>query len=165
MTETYRNYIDGEWCDSASGRTSDNINPADTRDIVNRHAASDAHDAAAAVAAAAAAFDAWKATPIGKRAKILNDAAAHLEANADAIAAELTREEGKSLNLARDEVMRSAQTLRFYAVEGQTFSGESYPNDDPDMLVYSLREPLGVVTVISRGIFRCRFRRGRSHRR
>ena len=67
----------------------------------------------------------------------------------DAIAAELTREEGKSLNLARDEIMRSAQTLRFYAVEGQTFSGESYPNDDPDMLVYSLREPLGVVTVIS----------------
>lgn len=149
MTETYRNYIDGEWCDSASGRTLDNINPADTRDIVSRHAASDARDAAAAVAAAAAAFDGWKKTPIGKRAKILNDAAAHLEAHADAIAAELTREEGKALNLARDEVMRSAQTLRFYAVEGQTFSGESYPNDDPDMLVYSLREPLGVVTVIS----------------
>ncbi|ABF10504.1 aldehyde dehydrogenase family protein [Cupriavidus metallidurans] len=149
MTETYRNYIDGEWCDSASGRTVDNVNPADTRDIVSRHAASDARDAAAAVAAAAAAFDGWKKTPIGKRAKILNDAAAHLEANADTIATELTREEGKALNLARDEVMRSAQTLRFYAVEGQTFSGESYPNDDPDMLVYSLREPLGVVTVIS----------------
>lgn len=149
MTETYRNYIDGEWCDSASGRTLDNVNPADTRDIVSRHAASDARDAAAAVAAAAAAFDAWRATPIGRRAKILNDAAAHLEANADAIAAELTREEGKALNLARDEILRSAQTLRFYAVEGQTFSGESYPNDDPDMLVYSLREPLGVVTVIS----------------
>ena len=149
MTETYRNYIDGEWCDSATGRSLDNLNPADTREVVSRHAASDARDAAAAVAAAAAAFDGWKKTPIGKRAKILNDAAAHLEANADAIAAELTREEGKGLSLARDEVMRSAQTLRFYAVEGQTFSGESYPNDDPDMLVYSLREPLGVVTVIS----------------
>jgi len=149
MTETYRNYIDGEWCDSTSGRTLENVNPADTRDIVSRHAASDARDAAAAVSAAAAAFDGWKKTPIGKRAKILNDAAAHLEANADTIAAELTREEGKALNLARDEVMRSAQTLRFYAVEGQTFGGESYPNDDPDMLVYSKREPLGVVTVIS----------------
>lgn len=149
MTETYRNYIDGEWCDSATGRTLDNVNPADTREIVSRHAASDAHDAAAAVAAAAAAFDGWKKTPIGKRAKVLNDAAAHLEANADSIAAELTREEGKALNLARDEVMRSAQTLRFYAVEGQTFGGESFPNDDPDMLVYTLREPLGVVTVIS----------------
>lgn len=149
MTETYRNYIDGEWCDSATGRTLDNVNPADTREIVSRHAASDARDAAAAVAAAAAAFDGWKKTPIGKRARVLNDAAAHLEANADSIAAELTREEGKALNLARDEVMRSAQTLRFYAVEGQTFGGESFPNDDPDMLVYTLREPLGVVTVIS----------------
>ncbi|SDD60831.1 aldehyde dehydrogenase (NAD+) [Cupriavidus sp. YR651] len=149
MTETYRNYIDGEWCDSTSGRTTDNVNPADTRDIVSRHAASDARDAAAAVAAAAAAFEGWKKTPIGKRAKILNDAAAHLEANADAIAVELTREEGKALALARDEVLRSAQTLRFYAVEGQTFSGETYPNDDPDMLVYSQREPLGVVTVIA----------------
>ena len=149
MTETYRNYIDGEWCDSASGRTTDNLNPADTRDIVSRHAASDARDAAAAVAAASTAFAGWKKTPIGKRAKILNDAAAHLEANADAIAAELTREEGKALSLARDEVMRSAQTLRFYAVEGQTYGGETYPNDDPDMLVYSQREPLGVVTVIS----------------
>jgi aldehyde dehydrogenase (NAD+) len=45
--------------------------------------------------------------------------------------------------------MRSAQTLRFYAIEGQTFAGETFPQDDPDMLVYTQREPLGVVTVIS----------------
>lgn len=88
-------------------------------------------------------------TPVGKRAAILNRAADHLEANADSIAAELTREEGKALALARDEVLRSAQTLRFYAVEGQTFTGEVFPNDDPDQLVYSQREPLGVVTVIA----------------
>ncbi len=87
--------------------------------------------------------------PGRKRAAILNRAAEHLEANADSIAAELTREEGKALALARDEVLRSAQTLRFYAVEGQTFTGEVYPNDDPDQLVYSQREPLGVVTVIA----------------
>ena len=49
----------------------------------------------------------------------------------------------------RDEVLRSAQTLRFYAVEGQSFSGETFPNDDPDMIVYSAREPLGVVTAIT----------------
>ncbi|RLK30133.1 aldehyde dehydrogenase (NAD+) [Cupriavidus plantarum] len=149
MTDIYRNYIDGEWCDSVSGRLFDNINPADTREVVSRHAASDARDAEAAVAAAAAAFPAWRKTPIGKRAKILNDAAAWLEANADAFAAELTHEEGKALNLARDEIVRSAQTLRFYAVEGQTYSGETFPQDDPDMVVYTQREPLGVVTVIS----------------
>ncbi|MFS8977476.1 aldehyde dehydrogenase family protein [Cupriavidus necator] len=145
----FLNHIDGEWTACQSGRTFDNVNPADTADIVGRFQASSAVDAQAAVAAAAAAFAGWKTTPVGKRAAILNRAADHLEANADSIAAELTREEGKALALARDEVLRSAQTLRFYAVEGQTFTGEVYPNDDPDQLVYSQREPLGVVTVIA----------------
>ncbi|WP_373377137.1 aldehyde dehydrogenase family protein [Cupriavidus nantongensis] len=145
----FLNHIDGEWTACQSGRTFDNVNPADTADLVGRFQASSAVDAQAAVAAAAAAVAGWKKTPVGKRAAMLNRAADHLEANADSIAAELTREEGKALALARDEVLRSAQTLRFYAVEGQTFTGEVYPNDDPDQLVYSQREPLGVVTVIA----------------
>lgn len=148
-TDEFANHINGEWTKSASGRTFDNVNPADTDDIVGRFQASTAQDAQAAVAAAAAAFEAWKKTPIGKRAKILNGAADWLEANAAQIAEELTREEGKALGLSKDEVLRSAQTIRFYAVEGQSFAGETYPQDDPDMLVYSQREPLGVVTVIS----------------
>ncbi|SOZ38841.1 aldehyde dehydrogenase family protein [Cupriavidus neocaledonicus] len=145
----FLNHIDGEWTACQSGRTFDNVNPADSADLVGRFQASSAADAQAAVAAAAAAFAGWKKTPVGKRAAMLTRAADHLEANADSIAAELTREEGKALALARDEVLRSAQTLRFYAVEGQTFTGEVYPNDDPDQLVYSQREPLGVVTVIA----------------
>ncbi|KWR91420.1 aldehyde dehydrogenase family protein [Cupriavidus sp. IDO] len=147
--DEFYNYIDGEWSACQSGRTFENINPADTGDIVGRFQASSAADAHAAVAAAAAAFEGWKATPVSKRAAVLNRAADHLEANADSIASELTREEGKALSLAKDEVLRSAQTLRFYAVEGQTFTGETFPQDDPDMLVYSQREPLGVVTVIA----------------
>ncbi|AOY95841.1 aldehyde dehydrogenase family protein [Cupriavidus sp. USMAA2-4] len=147
--DEFFNHIDGEWTRSRSGRTFDNVNPADVADIVGRFQASCAEDAQAAVAAAAAAFDAWRRTPVSKRAAILNRAADHLEANAAGIAEELTREEGKALSLSKDEVLRSAQTLRFYAVEGQTFTGETYPNDDPEMVVYSQREPLGVVTVIA----------------
>jgi aldehyde dehydrogenase (NAD+) len=147
--ETFHNHINGQWLPAACARTFDNTNPADTRDLVGRFPASTAADAQAAVDAAAAAFDGWRKTPIGKRAKILLAAADHIEAKVDSFAKELTREEGKSLALARDEFLRSAQTLRFYAIEGQSFSGETYPNDDPDMLVYSQREPLGVVTVIS----------------
>ena len=149
VVEEFNNYIAGEWTRSVGQKTFDNINPADTADVVGRFQASTAVDALAAVEAAAAAFDGWKKTPISKRAKILQMAADYLEANAAAFAEELTREEGKPLALAKDEAMRSAQTLRFYAVEGQTFTGETFPNDDPDMLVYSQREPLGVVTVIS----------------
>ncbi len=145
----FRNCIDGEWVVAAAGKTFDDTNPADTRDVVGRFQASTAVDAQTAIDAAATAFASWKATPITRRARVMLAAADHIEANADAFALELTREEGKQLALAKDEFLRSAQTLRFYAIEGQSFGGETYPNDDPDMVVYSQREPLGVVTVIS----------------
>jgi acyl-CoA reductase-like NAD-dependent aldehyde dehydrogenase len=145
----FANCIGGEWTKSGTGRTFDDVNPADTRDLVARFQASTADDARAAVAAAAAAFDGWRRTPITKRAKVLQAAADHLEKNAQAFAEELTREEGKSIALAKDEILRSAQTLRFYAIEAQSFSGETFPQDDPEMLVYSAREPLGVVSVIT----------------
>lgn len=147
--EEFRNLIGGEWVASRSGRAFDDINPADTREIVARFSSSTDTDARAAVEAAAAAFEGWRRTPISRRAAVLHAAAEHLAANAGPIAEELTREEGKSLALAKDEVLRSAQTLRFYAVEGQSFSGETFPNDDPDMIVFSLREPLGVVSAIT----------------
>src|SRR6476620_1764997 len=149
MSMQFMNWIGGEPVAASTGRSFDDVNPADTRDIVGRFQASSAADAAAAVNAAAEGFDAWRRTPISKRAKILQGAADYLDANVGKFAEELTREEGKSLSLAKDEIARSAQTLRFYAIEGQSFSGETFPNDDPDMLVYSLREPLGVVSVIT----------------
>lgn len=145
----YLNHIGGEWTSSRSGRLAENRNPADSRELVGRFQASSAEDAQAAVAAADAAFAGWRATPIGKRAAVLMSAADYLTRHADAFAAELTREEGKSVAQARDEFLRTAQTLRFYAIEGQTLAGETLPNDDPDMTVYTLREPLGVVSVIS----------------
>ncbi|MES2186006.1 MAG: aldehyde dehydrogenase family protein [Pseudomonadota bacterium] len=147
--QTFLNHIAGAWVACGSGSTFDNTNPADARDLVGRFQASSAQDAQAAVDAAQAAFAGWKRTSITKRAKVLLAAADYLEANAERFAAEMTREEGKALNLAKDEFLRSAQTLRFYAVEGQSFSGETFPQDDPDMLVYTQREPLGVVTVIA----------------
>jgi aldehyde dehydrogenase (NAD+) len=147
--EQFSNYIDGEWVAGDSGEWLDNINPADTGDIVGRFPASTAADAEAAVAAASRAFAAWRKTPVSARAKILNQAASHLESHAAAFATEMTREMGKPLALARDEFLRSAQTLRFYAVEGQSFAGEVFPQDDAGQVVYTEREPLGVVSVIT----------------
>jgi aldehyde dehydrogenase (NAD+) len=146
--EEFPNLINGEQFRSVA-KPFDNINPADTSDIVGRFQASTAAEAKLAVNAAAAAFDRWKKTSVSARAAILNRAADRLEAQAEQIAREMTREMGKALNLAKDEVLRSAQTLRFYAVEGQSLVGEVFPNDDPDMTVYTLREPLGVVSVIT----------------
>ena len=147
--EEFKNYIGGEWVVSRASDRFDNINPADTTDTVGRFQASSAADAEAAVRAAATAFAPWRATSISARAKVLNGAADYLEKNAARFAEEMTREMGKPLGQAKDEFLRSAQCLRFYAVEGQSFTGETFPNDDADMLVYSQREPLGVVTVIT----------------
>jgi len=147
--EEFRNYIDGEWVAPASREWLDNVNPADTDDIVGRFPASSAAEADAAVHAAAAAFAGWRKTPITARARILSKAADYLETHVDRFAVELTREQGKGLSLSKDEIARSAQTLRFYAVEGQSFTGEVFPQDDGEMMVYSEREPLGVVSVIT----------------
>jgi len=146
---TFDNYIAGAWKPCRNGATFANTNPADSRETLGLFQASGAEDAQEAVDAAQAAFAAWKKTPVTQRAKVLVAAASYLEAHADRFADELTREEGKALGMARDEFLRSAQTLRFYAVEGQSYSGETFPQDDPDMVVYTQREPLGVVTVIA----------------
>ncbi|WP_066173871.1 aldehyde dehydrogenase family protein [Bacillus marinisedimentorum] len=147
--QTYKNLIGGTWTETASSKTFTSVNPADKNDIVGVFQASTEGDVKKAIDAAEAAFPSWAATAPSKRAAILNKAAAILEENVDQLAEELTREEGKIIGAARGEVLRSAQTLRFYAVEGQTFTGETYPNDDPQMKVSSEREPLGVITVIT----------------
>src|SRR5262249_28083731 len=118
--DEFRNHIGGEWTRSARDKTFDNPNPACTSDIVGRFQASTASHASRAVAAATAAFEGWKRMPVSKRAAILNRAADLLDANIERNAREMTREMGKSVALARDEFSRSAQTLRFYAVEGQS---------------------------------------------
>lgn len=147
--ETFNNYINGEWKESVSKKTFNSINPANTEDIVGIFQASNEQDVQQAIEAANMAFPDWSRMAPSKRAAILNKAANILEQNADRLAEELTREEGKHVNDAKNEVIRSAQTLRFYAVEGQTFTGETFPNDDPNMKVSTEREPLGVVSVIT----------------
>lgn len=148
-TKTYGNYIDGEWVESESKQTFESINPANIRECVGRFQASVAADVVRAIEAAERAFPAWASTPPSQRAAILNKAADLLESRVDQYAEELTREEGKPLNDSKMEIRRSAQTLRYYAVEGQSFTGETFPNDDPNMLVYTLREPLGVASIIT----------------
>ncbi|WP_404799173.1 aldehyde dehydrogenase family protein [Bacillus aerolatus] len=146
---TFSNFIDGEWKEALSGKTFVSLNPANKDEVVGTFQASNEKDVQLAIEAASKAFPKWVQTAPSKRAAILNKAASILEENADKLAKELTREEGKHMNDAKNEVLRSAQTLRYYAVEGQSFTGETFPNDDPNMKVSTEREPLGVVSVIT----------------
>ncbi|WP_314000621.1 aldehyde dehydrogenase family protein [uncultured Paenibacillus sp.] len=146
---TFKNLIGGEWTESSSGRTFDSINPANKTEVVGRFQASVEDDVVQAIESAEKAFPAWKAVAPSKRAEMLYKAAVLLETGLEQYAEELTREEGKTLAASRMEVKRSAQTLRYYASEGLNIAGDTLPSDDPTTFVYTKKEPLGVVTVIT----------------
>jgi acyl-CoA reductase-like NAD-dependent aldehyde dehydrogenase len=143
------NLIGGTWQPALSGQTFENRNPADTDDLVARHAASDASDLDAAFTAAADAFPGWRRTPGIARGNILYKAAEILASRAESVARELTREEGKTLKEATGETMRAVAILRYFAGETAQPIGEHYPSSSPTTMLYTLHEPLGVVTIIT----------------
>lgn len=147
--QTFKNLINGEWVEAASGETFTTTNPANVNDIVGRFQASTEEDVVQAMEAAEQAFKTWRNVPPTKRAEILYKAADLLEAGLEQYAEELTREEGKTIASSRMEVKRSAQTLRYYASEGLNVSGETLPSDDATIFVYTRKEPLGVISVIT----------------
>jgi acyl-CoA reductase-like NAD-dependent aldehyde dehydrogenase len=145
----YLNLIAGQWQASVTGRTFENRNPADTEDLVGTFPESSADDVAAAVAAARAAQPTWAAMPAPKRGDVLYRAANLLEARADAIAREMTREEGKTLPEARGEVGRTINILRYYGGEGARLYGRVIPSERDRVFMHTLRAPLGVVGAIT----------------
>ncbi|KRE47389.1 aldehyde dehydrogenase family protein [Paenibacillus sp. Soil522] len=147
--QTFKNLINGEWVETASGETFATRNPACVTDIIGKFQASNEADVVQAMESAERAFHFWRNVAPTKRAEILYKAADLLEAGLEQYAEELTREEGKTLASSRLEVKRSAQTLRYYASEGLNVTGDTIPSDDPTTLVYTRKEPLGVISVIT----------------
>ena len=70
-TREYKNYIDGEWTESSSGKTFDDINPADSGDVIGTFQESNADDLNRAVDAAHRAFQSWRLVPAPKRGEYL----------------------------------------------------------------------------------------------
>lgn len=147
--DTYQNFIGGEWIAAQSGQTFTTINPADTREKVAQYPLSAQADTRAAIAAAKAAFPGWAAqTPVA-RGRILSKASQILEARKPELAKLLTREEGKTLAEATGEVQRTADIFRFFGGISYTLGGQTIPHDLPGNLLYTRREPLGVVALIT----------------
>ena len=84
-----------------------------------------------------------------KRGDILYKAANLLEARLDDVAKAMTREEGKTLPEARGETARGVAILRYYAGEASQPDGEVYPSALPNRMLYTKREPAGVIGLIT----------------
>ncbi|HXZ20756.1 MAG TPA: aldehyde dehydrogenase family protein, partial [Candidatus Acidoferrales bacterium] len=147
MAETFRNYIDGEWI--AGNSLFDNRNPANTQELVGQFVAGTAEDVERAAQAAAAAFPGWSGMTGPARGAILFKAADILDRRFDQIAADMTREEGKTLPEAKGEVRRSINIFRYFAGEGARMPGMLVPSERDRVHMFALRKPLGVVGLIT----------------
>jgi aldehyde dehydrogenase (NAD+) len=143
----FGNYINGEWI--ASGDTFENRNPADTTELVGNFVKGSAADISAAAAAAGAALPSWSAMSGPARGNILFKAADLLDRNFESIAAEMTREEGKTLPEAKGEVRRSINIFRYFAGEGARLSGILVPSERDRVHMFALRKPIGVVGLVT----------------
>lgn len=103
----YKNFIDGEWVEASTGETFENLNPADTRDVVGIFQKSGKADVDAAVDAASRAFKKWRLVPAPRRAEILYTAARILTERKEEYARDMTREMGKILKETRGDVQLS----------------------------------------------------------
>src|SRR5881394_3447854 len=147
--DTYRNFIGGKWIESTSAKTVNNINPANTAEVIGANRQATREEARAAVEAAAGAFPDWRRTPAPARGKIVAKVARLMEEAKEELAQLLTREEGKTLVESRGEVQRSINVAEFCAGESRRMNGETIFSELPSNFVYTIKQPLGVVACVT----------------
>src|SRR5207244_2957688 len=91
-----------------------------------------------------------------ERGDVLWRTADLMDARADEIARDLSREEGKTKAESLREVALGARIFRYFAAQTLDPDGETFPSHQRDMLLYRRSEPLGVTftgaTLVGRGI-------------
>ena len=147
--KTYKNLIGGEWVCSASGQTYENLNPADTRDVIGVFQRSDKRDVDDAVASAKQAFARWRLTPAPRRAEIIFHAGHILQERKEDYARQMTREMGKVLTETRGDVQEAIDTAFYMAGEGRRLLGATVPSELPNKFAMAIRVPHGVCGMIS----------------
>jgi len=148
-TKTYLNFIGGEWVKSSSGEWFENVNPADSNDVVGRFPLSTADDVNRAVSAAKSAATRWKKTPAPRRAEILFRLGDSLRKNKDRYAAEMTREMGKVLKETGGDVQEAIDCTFYAAGEGRRLHGFTTPAEMPNKFAACVRQPVGLCGLIT----------------
>ena len=144
-----RLFIDGHWCDAASGEVADTVSPA-TGEVIATVAQGDRDDARRAIAAARAAAPRWAALTPSARAAHLHAVGDVIAARRDALAHTLTLDQGKPLHAeAHGEVDELIEYWRMAAEDAKRLAGELPASVSDGARVMLVRRPRGVVSVIS----------------
>jgi alpha-ketoglutaric semialdehyde dehydrogenase len=144
-----RNYIGGEWLQAREGREIEVRNPANLDELLGKGCLASAGHAGAAIEAASRTLHAWSTTPAPKRGEIVERAGDLLKAEMDDVARLLTREEGKTFADAKGEVYRAYNVMNYAAGQSRRVGGITIPSELPQNFAYTLRQPLGVVALIT----------------
>jgi len=146
--KTFQNYIAGEWIDAASGETFESTSPANG-DAIGVFPRSSAEDVERAVVAAKSAYEDWRLVPAPKRGELLFRFAHLLSEQKEDLAQLMAREMGKVLPEARGDVQEAIDMAYYMAGEGRRLFGQTTPSELRDKFNMSIRQPIGVVGVIT----------------
>jgi alpha-ketoglutaric semialdehyde dehydrogenase len=151
VNQMLENFVGGEFI-AAAGSDEEpilSLNPSDSTDVVARVPGGSAADINAAVDAAASALPGWRRTTGPARAEHLYRWAAVMQERQGELARAMMREVGKPIGEAQGEIARCVVILRYYAGEAVRSVGEVVPAQLSGTLQFTLREPLGVVGLIT----------------
>ncbi|WP_424988962.1 aldehyde dehydrogenase family protein [Microbulbifer sp. S227A] len=145
---TLRHFIGGDWCAAGGGETLDVLNPLDDS-LYARAARGSGDDMRRAIAAARAAFPAYRDTTPSARERMLLRVAEIMEARKQELLDCLVDEIGSPVQKAMFEFTKGLTMVRAAAGLCRNVRGETLPSDAPGKFSMSIREPLGVVAVIT----------------
>ena len=148
MVMLYRNYIDGKWVESASGKVFESLNPANG-EVLGTISYAGPNEIDSAVEAATRAFSRWRQVPAPRRAETLFRAGDILQRRKEELAIMLTREMGKVLKEARGDVQEAIDMAYYMAGEGRRLFGYTTPSELPNKFAMQVRDPIGVVAAIT----------------
>ncbi len=144
----YLQRIGDVWQEAVGGGTWDVLNPA-TEEVVRRVPFGAAKDCELAIAAAAEAFPRWSQSTAYERAAVLKRAAQRMRDEISRLALTTVRESGKPLIQAQGEWTAAADLFEWFAEEGKRAYGRVVPSRAPGKHVQVIKQPLGVVGVIT----------------
>lgn len=148
MESPIHNFIAGKWIPARSGKTFESRNPA-TGHLIAQCADSNSDDMNDAVAAAREAFESWHRLPAPRRGELLYRVAERLFHDKEPLARALTSEMGKVLVEGRGDIQEAIDMAYYMGGEGRRQFGHIAPSELPNKSAYAIREPLGVVGLIT----------------
>ncbi len=144
----YKLLINGNWMNSSTNDTFDDINPATFEKLATLQIASN-DDVDRAVKSAWDAFTSWSETPPPKRAQVLFKAARILEERKEELATLLTQEMGKVISEARGDIQEAIDITLYAAGEGRRMFGETTTSELNDKFCMTILRPIGVIGMIT----------------